>query len=259
MTYTLLTKLIERFSRQGVPKYLAFRDAMAYSISTGEIKPGERLPSEQDLAIHLPLSLGTIQKTLKLLSDEKLITRKSGYGSYVNSNQTEPMSTPFHCRFIDEEQNKYVLTYPRIIDRKKISTKGKWSEHLQSTNIICIERVISINHEFKVYTKFFVDYKRLPIFDSSPEKKLSSQNFKEVIFRETGKTISRIDLFVQLLNINNSIGKLIGISKSSLVMTFSAYAYLGNSDPVYYQEIFIPKSDRALHISVDGKNLGLNS
>ena len=259
MTFAALTKLIERFSRQGVPKYIALRDAIAYSISTGEIKLGEKLPSEQELATHLPLSLGTIQKTLKLLSDERLITRKSGYGSYVNSNETEAMSTPFHCRFVDDDKKKYVITYPQIIKREKINAKGKWSEHLQSLNLICIERIISINHEFKVYTKFFVDIKRLPVFDSLPEKKISNQNFKEVIFKETGKTISRIDLFVSLSHIDSNIGKLIGIPKSSLVMTFSANAYLGNSDPIYYQEIFIPKSKRALHISVDGANLGLNS
>ena len=72
MTFAALTKLIDRFSRQGVPKYIALRDAIAYSISTGEIKLGEKLPSERELASHLPLSLGTIQKTLKLLSDERL-------------------------------------------------------------------------------------------------------------------------------------------------------------------------------------------
>ncbi len=259
MTFTSLTKLIERFSSHGIPKYIAFRDAIAYLISTGEIKSGEKLPSEQEFAIHLPLSLGTIQKTLKLLSDEKLISRKSGYGSYVNSNETEAMSTPFHCRFIDEENKKYLPTYPRIIKRELLNAKGKWSEHLQTLNLLCIERVISIDHEFKVYTKFFVDHKRLQVFESLSEKKLSNQNFKEVIFKETGKTISRIDLLVRLSNIDNKIGKLIGIPKSSIVITFSANAYLGKSDPIYYQEIFIPKNKRSLHISVDGANLGLNS
>jgi hypothetical protein len=46
---------------------------------------------------------------------------------------------------------------------------------------------------------------------------------------------------VRLSNIDNKIGKLIGIPKSSIVITFSANAYLGKSDPIYYQEIFIPK------------------
>lgn len=258
MDLSNLAELIRRFSRSGVPKYLAFRDAFVYALNSGDIRAGEKLPGEKELAESLPLSLGTIQKALRLLSDERVITRKTGQGSFVTPNNAEEMSAPFHCRFINDEKTGYVPAYPRIVSRSKAETSGEWAEHLKTKTIVCIERVININHEFNVYTKFYVDSKRLPVFETSTIEKLGTQNFKDVIFVETGKTIGKMDLFVSLVSISSKIAYLLEIPKNTPVMRFTAYAYLGETDPIYYQEIVFPKTDRPLHISVDGTNRGLN-
>jgi len=253
-----LANLIDRFSRTGVPKYIAFRDAFVYAITSGEIKPGEKIPGEKELAAVLPLSLGTIQKGLKVLADERVISRRTGQGSFVSPTSSDEMSAPFHCRFVNDAKNAYVPAYPRIVSRARVEVEGEWSKHLKATHLICIERVININKEFNVYTKFFADRQRLPIFETLSEKKLSAQNFKEVIFSVTGKTIGRMDLFVNLEQVAPAIGAWLEISKNATVMRFTALAFLGNTDPVYYQEIVVPKTERTLHISVDGTHPGLN-
>ena len=258
MNLIVLGDLIARFSRSGVPKYIAFRDAFVYGITSGEIRPGEKIPGEKELAAALPLSLGTIQKALKVLADERVISRRTGQGSFVTPTNSDEMSAPFHCRFVNDQKNSYVPAYPRIVSRSRVQNDGEWSKHLKTANLICIERVININREFNVYTKFFADRQRLPIFETLPEKKLGTQNFKEVIFSVTGKTIGRMDLFVNLEQIEPSVGAWLEISKNTTVMRFTALAFLGDTDPVYYQEIVVPKTDRALHISVDGTHPGLN-
>ena len=44
------------------PKYARLVDAFADCIISGRFKPGQRVPTEMDLARELPLSVGTVQR-----------------------------------------------------------------------------------------------------------------------------------------------------------------------------------------------------
>ncbi|MBK8324837.1 MAG: GntR family transcriptional regulator [Betaproteobacteria bacterium] len=78
-----LATRLGRFARPGLPKYVALRDAVVDAVNTGQWPAGTRLPNEQDLAAHLPIALGTIQRALRLLVEEGIIVRRSGHGTFV--------------------------------------------------------------------------------------------------------------------------------------------------------------------------------
>ena len=99
MTPQELSRLLERHSRPGVPKYTALRDAVVGAVASGKFVPGDRVPNEQELAGILPISLGTIQRALRQLVDEGVIQRRQGQGSFISGRGTEgEMAQPFHCR-----------------------------------------------------------------------------------------------------------------------------------------------------------------
>lgn len=52
-------------------------------ITTGHLKPGERLPSEPQLAAHYKVSTPTLRNALALLQAEGLINKLHGKGNYV--------------------------------------------------------------------------------------------------------------------------------------------------------------------------------
>ncbi|WEK40075.1 MAG: UTRA domain-containing protein [Candidatus Brevundimonas colombiensis] len=64
--------------------YLGMRDAIAARIAGGELKPGERLPSERQLQIGGGVARGTIREALFQLEAEGLIYRKDRSGWYVS-------------------------------------------------------------------------------------------------------------------------------------------------------------------------------
>ncbi|MFF4474806.1 GntR family transcriptional regulator [Streptomyces sp. NPDC001599] len=72
-----------------MPKaYEVIADDLRRSIRAGERPPGERLPSEADLAHHYRRSVPTVQNALRLLSDEGLIDRRHGLGTFVRRPRT---------------------------------------------------------------------------------------------------------------------------------------------------------------------------
>jgi DNA-binding GntR family transcriptional regulator len=65
----------------GVPKYAQLRRAIISAIDQGYWRPGAKLPTELELTKLTPFSLGTVQRTLRALTDEGIIERRQGHGS----------------------------------------------------------------------------------------------------------------------------------------------------------------------------------
>jgi DNA-binding LacI/PurR family transcriptional regulator len=65
------------------PKYQRILTELRHSISVGQVKPGDRLPSENELGGRFSVSRLTVQRALKELQIEGLVDRRAGSGTYV--------------------------------------------------------------------------------------------------------------------------------------------------------------------------------
>lgn len=248
---------LERFARPGVPKYLALRDAIVNAVTTRSLPPGTRIPNEAELAAGLPLSLGTIQRALRLLVDDGVIVRRQGQGTFVTGEETGRMHGPLHCRFVDDTGEAYLPVFPQVIRRLEEPREGPWTAHLRSARTMCIERTIGIAREFRVFSRFWFDPDRLPGFATAPTRKLDGANFKDVIWRECGEPIGRIQQFLSTAKADAPVAGRLGVARGTALTRLEVFAYLGPSSPVYYQELLIPPNDRRLHLAATGRDASL--
>ena len=65
------------------PIYKQLMDEILKKIRSGELSPGEKLPTERELAQQLYVSRGTIKKAYKELADNNIIEIIQGSGTYV--------------------------------------------------------------------------------------------------------------------------------------------------------------------------------
>ncbi|MEU7132950.1 GntR family transcriptional regulator [Streptomyces sp. NPDC046261] len=68
--------------------YERIADDLRQSIRTGQLKPGERLPSETTLAEQYGRSVPTMREALRVLRDEGLIEKQHGRGNFVRQPRT---------------------------------------------------------------------------------------------------------------------------------------------------------------------------
>lgn len=69
-----------------LPLYAQVKKHLIHRVLSGEWKPGERLPSEAEIAEGYGLSLGTVRKAIKEMVDEGLVARWPGRGTFVTSH-----------------------------------------------------------------------------------------------------------------------------------------------------------------------------
>jgi GntR family transcriptional repressor for pyruvate dehydrogenase complex len=63
-------------------------------IARGDLRPGDRLPPERDLALHLGVSRPSVRAALKSLVSMGLVHARRGSGTYVTDGPPELMSEP---------------------------------------------------------------------------------------------------------------------------------------------------------------------
>ena len=73
------------------PKYAAIADAMAGAIRSGELRPGERLPAQRDLAARLGVDLTTVTRAYGLVQRAGLIETAGKLGSFVRNDALHPV------------------------------------------------------------------------------------------------------------------------------------------------------------------------
>lgn len=241
---------LARFLRPGLPKYVGLRDAIVHAIATGRWASGARLPNESAFAEGLPLSLGTIQRALRMLVDDGVIVRRPGAGSFVAQSSAGAMHAPLHCRFVGDD-GAYLPVYPRIL-RRYAAEQGPWTVVVGEA-ATCIERTLRIGDEFTVFSRFYFDPTRLPALLTLSPADLATANFKDVILREAGLTIGRILQYLAAARLPGDIAQAIGCRPGAAALQLDIEAYGGREVPLYFQTLWIPRTSRRLELAGDGR------
>ena len=98
-----------------IPIYMQIRNQIVMGISSGELKPGEQLPTVRALALEMGINTMTVSKVYQLLKSEGYILtdRKNGARVRDNINKTGTIS----------EENKTELR--RIVSEARLSGVSK--------------------------------------------------------------------------------------------------------------------------------------
>lgn len=68
-----------------LPLYLQIKELLLRELGAGKWLPGERLPTEAELAVQLGVAVGTLRKGLAVLEQQGILERRQGSGTYVTA------------------------------------------------------------------------------------------------------------------------------------------------------------------------------
>ncbi len=69
--------------RSGLPIYIQLMDSVKNLIASGELKPGEQLPTVRQLAADLRVNFNTVARAYRLLDEAGIISTQHGRGTYI--------------------------------------------------------------------------------------------------------------------------------------------------------------------------------
>jgi len=235
----------------GLPKYAQLREALIAAITSGHWGPGDKLPTEAELARSTPFSLGTVQKAMRALVDEGLVTRSQGTGTFVTEAR-QAIDAPLHLRFLGREgESRFLPLFPKVLGRKRIPERGPWSDWLQQrgADIIRIDRRLSVNGEFTIFNRFYFNAATFPDIAEKPLQELDGANLKQLLGSRVNMPITHIEQRISMVTFAPEIVRAAGWKSRARGMLLESAASAGRSVPVYFLESFIPPNGRKLDVS----------
>jgi len=226
--------------QKNLPKNRKLSESILHLIEKGELKPGDKLPTESALVNNMPFSLGTIQKALRNLSELGAIKRTKGSGTVV-IEKTDEIFNLWQFRFTDENSNSVFPVYSHVISMDLIEQKGPWSEFLgNDESYVRIVREIDIDHRFNVFSYFYLSNSQFgSIFDFSPSE-LEGVHFSAIIQRKFGINTVRTNNRVVCSAFPDPICLRLNLPSGARGLICQILGFGPKNMPISFQQVYIP-------------------
>jgi GntR family transcriptional regulator len=216
-----------------VPIYIQIADSLLERISTGELAPNERLPSERELSETLNVSRMTLRAALRVLDNKGLLMRRPGDGTYIAQPKIERQAGKL-VPFTEGMRLRGYQTAAKIITLEQQLAKVSVADRLEiavSAPIYNIQRLRFINRVPVMLEKFFVQVSRFPNLDTYD---LEARSFYEIAETEYGISIYQAQQSLEAVSATEFEAELLEVPPGAPMMLERRQAFDQDNYPVEY-------------------------
>ncbi|MCA9902460.1 MAG: GntR family transcriptional regulator [Anaerolineae bacterium] len=216
--------------RSSVPLYLQIQSLIIEQIRAGELRPGDQVPSEPELAAQRQVSRMTARKALDGLVAKGILYRRKGKGTYVSDHvMAYSLSTILSFSRTFRANGHEVVT--RVLSKEIVPASANVCERLgliEPARVIAIRRLRRIDGLAAAIHTSFLSY---PLFAPLLEIDLSENSLLDVIENISGTPVaySRDSVLAALANPEEA--SLLDIEAGSPVLKVEGVAYTENGQP----------------------------
>jgi len=211
------------------------REILQY-LAQGEWKPGDRLPTESQLAERFGVAVFTIRGGISELVDAKILVRKQGKGTFVATHGNERQRYQF-SRVFDEAGNKVyfdrrLLSFRRISADKKLAAALRLPEGRAS--VFAIECELgdrgrpAAAMEIALPSHLFAGLTAKAVRESN-------ENLYAVYQTACGVNVIRIEERVYCVQATPKVAKALGVKRGSPALRIERTAYTYSDVPVEFR------------------------
>ena len=94
--------------RSGLPIYTQIVEQIRHMLASGELKPGDQLPTVRQLATDLRVNFNTIARAYRMLDEAGLISTQQGRGTYIWETPSPEASQKLRLEGLNELTQRYL-------------------------------------------------------------------------------------------------------------------------------------------------------
>ncbi len=222
-----------------IPLYIQVRDILKELINSGKLKPGDQIPSENELSTEYNISRMTVRQASQELMREGLIIIRRGEGTFVNSASHTQMLLKLEG-FSSEMAKLGYRNHSRVLDIQMIEAFDSFGmaysglEKEPGDALVRIRRVRYVEE-----TPFAIETSYLPLATGQglmEPRMADDTSIYNYIEKELHIRLSRADHVIQPGLADQESADLLEIPKGSPVLTLHGTTFSMTNKPVEYLE-----------------------
>jgi GntR family transcriptional regulator len=219
------------FELGALPLYAQLARILRTQITSGEYKPDDMLPTEEQLSKAFGVSRITVRGALQVLSREGLIVRYSGKGTFVAKRDGAGASVWAACRMEDlihggqETQRKFLA-------RRVLAARRGLAEKLNipvGAKVIEIERLTHVNGIPLAHVTLIVPH---ALGREISDSLLGDRTLVQLLLDSFKLQISRVDQWTTASLADAQIAEALGIISGDPLLVIERIFYDGDGRPV---------------------------
>src|SRR5512140_137284 len=216
----------------GVPIYIQIRESLRAEITGGNLKRGEQLPSENELASKYNVSRMTIRESIEDLVDEGLLYRRHGVGTFV----AYPHLQRDHTRltsFFDKAENEGLQIQAKLLKLEVIPAKAKVAEALDIPVGSHVIRVKTLRYANSVPITVHDAYMPHKLFPNLVNENLEVQHLW-TLFEKAGHRVKRAIQRLEAREATKDVAALMKIKEGAPILFKERTVYADDGTPVEF-------------------------
>lgn len=228
-------KLLFRIDRQSkIPLYNLIEQNFHELILSGQLKPGDAIPSEWDLATVYGVSRLTVRHALDNLARQGWLSRRHGVGTFI-ANPTVTRIAPSNLSF--SEQMRAVGRRPssRLVSIQVMPAGGEVAGHLrlqESEPVVEITRLRLADDEPILLETSYLSQTRFPGLENATS--LTSGSLYEYLATQYQVHVVEMDQTLEPVILSESEARYLETPTGSPAVLSEVIAYTYNGDPIEY-------------------------
>ena len=215
------------------PVYMQIADHLLDQIESGNLRPGDRLPTERELSKGLNVNRMTVRRAFKSLESKGLINRLQGSGTYVAEPKIERQAS-FLISFTRGIQRRGYVPGAKIIRFERRAVKDPIGKELKLTDsapVYHIHRLRLLNQEPVLLERLRIPVYRFPDLERYD---LSKRSLYEVMEKEYGISVVHARQSLEPVVAVEYEAELLKVEPGTPLMLEKRLAFEQDGQPVEY-------------------------
>ena len=218
-----------------IPLYHQLAEYLREQINSKLFVPGDPLPSETDLINDFDLSRGTIRQALQILTQEGLIERHPGRGSFVSHPKIEQDADQVMGFFTRAMMKVALVASAKILEMKEFSAPKFIKSKLQLSDdesIIFVKRVRYANDEpIAIESEYFISDVGRKLFNEDLHGSIY-----EILQDKYDYVIHRSENTIEASIADSETASILNIDENNPIFMIHRVVFLADGTPFEYSE-----------------------
>ena len=109
-----MTMNLEIDFRSGIPIYLQVVERIKERLASGQLQPGDQLPTVRSLALELRVNFNTIARAYRIMDESGIISTQQGRGTYILEMPSPEVIGSMRAKALEDLTRRYMEDAERL-------------------------------------------------------------------------------------------------------------------------------------------------
>lgn len=217
---------------EGIPLYIQIRESIRELVASGVLKPGQKIPSEEELSAKYRVSRATLRQGILELIEEGVLYRRHGIGTFVTQAQIERDHTRL-TNFFEGSKINGIEGVSRLLSADVIPSTPKLAKQLSLQEGELVIRIVTLRSTREspvTLHKAHIPYK---LFSSILQENLEDRHLWDIM-DDFGYPVKRAVQKLEAREADEELSQLLEVDIGSPILYKERTVYSDDGTPVEF-------------------------